>query len=203
MSQFPPGATAYPNPMYPVPKRANGMAIAGLICAILGFCVWYLGGLLGIIFGLIGLGKSRDPQVGGRGIAIAAVIIGVVSILTSGGLTYFTVYGVRAGLHATQPPRDAAKRFVQDLSQNDVTAAAADATSDLSHAELDAMAQKLHALGSFRDMTSNQINLNATNGSETCDLHGTATFASGTQDYNITVTRTGPGTWKVSKAEFP
>lgn len=202
MSQFPPVPPGYANPMYPAPKRANGMAIAGLICAILGFCVWFLGGLLGIIFGLIGLGKSRDPQVGGRGIAIAAIIIGLLSILTSGGFTYFTVYGIRLGLHATQPPRDAARRFVQDLSQNDVTAASNGATNDLSHAELDAMAKKLHGLGGFRDMTSNQINMSASNGSDTCNLHGIATFASGTLDYDITVTRTGPGTWKVSSAQF-
>jgi hypothetical protein len=203
MSQFPPGAPVVPNPMYPAPKRTNGMAIAGLVCAILGFCLWFVGGLLGIIFGLIGLGKSRDPQVGGRGIAIAAIFIGLLSLLASGGFTYLTVHGIRAGIASTKPPRDAARQFVQDLSQNDVAAATADATSDLSNAELQQMAQKLHGLGGFRDMTSSQMNMSDVNGSATYTLQGVATFASGTQNYDITVTRTGPGNWKVSKAQFP
>ena len=84
-----------------------------------------------------------------------------------------------------------------------MTAAAADATSDLSNADLDMAAQKLHKLGGFRDMTSSQINISDNNGSETCTLHGVATFASGTQDYDITVTRIGSASWKVSKAQFP
>lgn len=203
MSQSPPNYPAVSDPMYPVPKRGNGMAIAGLICAIAGFCVWYLGGLLGIIFGLIGLRKTRDPQVGGRGVAIAAILIGILSILASGAFTLTTIHLVRLTIEGSRPPREAARTFVQDLSQNDVPGAQAHATSDLSQAELQQMAQKLHGLGGFKDMTSSQIAVNDSNGSATCTLKGVATFASGTQNYDITLIRTGPDTWKVSKADFP
>jgi len=202
MSQFPPGVPVVPSAAYPPPKRTNGMAVAGLICAIAGFCLWFLGGILGVIFGLIGLRKSRDPQVGGRGLAVAAIVIGVLSILGSGLFSYLTYRGIRAGVTATKPERDAARRFVVDLNQSDVNAAATEATSDLTAADLQALAQKLHAMGAFTDMTSSQINIQDTNGSMTCSLHGIANFASGNQDYDLTLVRTG-NSWKVSKAQFP
>ena len=62
-------------------RGTNGMAVAGLVCARPGFRVWFLGGILGVILGLIGLRKSRNPQVGGRGLAVSAIVIGVLSIL--------------------------------------------------------------------------------------------------------------------------
>jgi hypothetical protein len=202
MTQFPPGGPPLQGVNYGPKQGTNGMAVAGLVCAILGFCVWFLGGILGIIFGLIGLQKSRNPQVGGRGLAVSAIVIGVLSILGSGLLSYLTYRGLHAAIASTQPERDAARRFVVDLSKDDVIAAESEATSELPPADLQAMAQQLHAKGSFVDMTSSQINLEDVNGAATCHLHGVATFASGTQDYDLTLRRLG-ATWKVSKAQFP
>lgn len=203
MSQFPPGA-AGPIPMYGPPRRANGMAIAGLVCSILGFCVVYIGGLLGIIFGLIGLKRSARPEMGGRGLSVAAILVGILSLLASVGYSYygFKVYQSAAKMAETIE-QDVARRFVQNLSQNDVDAAAGECTPNLTAADLRPMAQKLHALGSLKDMTSPQINIENNNGAVTCRLRGVATFASGNQSYDITVIHTGHGTWKVSKAEFP
>jgi hypothetical protein len=202
MTQFPPGGPPLQGVNYGPKKGTNGMAVAGLVCSILGFCVWFLGGILGVIFGLIGLQKSRDPQVGGRGLAVSAIVIGVLSILGSGLFSYLTYRGVHAAIAGTKPERDTARRFVVDLSQNDITAAESEATADLPPADLQAMAQQLHAKGGFVDMTSSQINLEDVNGAVTCHLHGVATFASGSQDYDLTLRRLGT-TWKVSKAEFP
>jgi hypothetical protein len=178
------------------------MAVAGLVCAIGGFCLWFLGGILGIIFGLIGLRKSKDPQVGGRGLAISAIVIGVLSILGSGLFSYLTYRGVHAAIAGTKPERDTARRFVVDLSQNDITAAESEVTSDLTPADLQAIGQKLHAKGGFVDMTSSSINLEDVNGAVTCHLHGVANFSSGNQDYDLTLVHSGT-TWKVSKAQFP
>lgn len=56
------------------PARTNGMAIAGFVCA-------FLCSPLGIVFSAIGMSQtSKDPSQGGRGLAIAGLIISIVSI---------------------------------------------------------------------------------------------------------------------------
>ena len=81
----PPGGYGYPppGPGYPPPQAAvgtNGMAIASLVCSLLGWiCV--IGPILGLIFGFIALGQIRRTGQGGRGMAIAGIVIGVVAIV--------------------------------------------------------------------------------------------------------------------------
>jgi Domain of unknown function (DUF4190) len=61
--------------------RTNGLAIASLICSIIGFFVMQIIlGPLGIIFGAIALGRA-NRGAGGRGMAMAGLIIGVVDVL--------------------------------------------------------------------------------------------------------------------------
>lgn len=68
------GSTEWVNgPVYvdnpPVETGANGMAIAGFVCA-------FLIPLLGLIFSIIGLNKANDrPDHKGHGLAVAGIII--------------------------------------------------------------------------------------------------------------------------------
>lgn len=57
----------------PAPQQSasNGMAIAGLICA-------FFVPLLGLIFGCIGLSKSKEMNGEGKGMSIAAIVISVL-----------------------------------------------------------------------------------------------------------------------------
>ncbi|HWF28505.1 MAG TPA: DUF4190 domain-containing protein [Mycobacterium sp.] len=74
-SQPPPGGYGY----QPPPQRigTNGMAIASLVCSLFGWlCI--IGGILGIIFGFLALGQIKQSGQGGRGMAIAGIVIGVV-----------------------------------------------------------------------------------------------------------------------------
>jgi hypothetical protein len=173
-----------------------------VIFSIVGFCVLFVGGIVGVILGFLGLRNARDPSVGGRGMAITGVVVGLLSILTSiiavGGI----YYGLHSALKITQQQRAVARQFVQDLSSGDPANASKEATGNVTAADLSALGDKLHPLGAFKDMTSNQININDTNGVATCKLHGTAEFANGNQAYDITLTRVG-GVWKVSQAQFP
>src|SRR5687768_6099324 len=77
----PPGA---PQPMAytmaPAAKRGNGAAITSLIMGVL-FCVPFLTSFLAIIFGFVGIRKARDPQVGGKGLAIAGLLLGLVGLV--------------------------------------------------------------------------------------------------------------------------
>jgi FtsH-binding integral membrane protein len=63
--------------MSPTPKKTNGMAITGFVTSF--FC-----GVLGIVFSAIGLSQTgKDPSQGGRGLAIAGLIISIVSLVIS------------------------------------------------------------------------------------------------------------------------
>lgn len=69
-------------------KRENRAAVAGLIASNIGFVVPFAGGVIGIVLGIIGLRNTRDPRVGGRGMALAAIIVGVLSIATSAAVMW-------------------------------------------------------------------------------------------------------------------
>lgn len=56
----------------PAESRTNGFAIAGFV---LSFFFW----LLGLIFSVIGLNKSKIMNGSGRGLAIAGIVISIIS----------------------------------------------------------------------------------------------------------------------------
>jgi hypothetical protein len=69
-----------PQPGYgyaPPPQQEQGMAVASLVCSLVGifFC---LPAILGIIFGHIGYSKAKRGEAGGQGMAQAGMIIGYV-----------------------------------------------------------------------------------------------------------------------------
>lgn len=61
------------------------MAVAGMVLSLVGLipCFWLfqVPGLLGMIFGFIGMGQTKEGGRKGRGMAIAAVVIGVLLML--------------------------------------------------------------------------------------------------------------------------
>lgn len=76
----------YPaNAPMPAKRTNSGMAIAGMVCSLVGLipCFWLfqIPGLLGTIFGFVGLKQTKSGERGGRGMAIAAVVIGIVLLV--------------------------------------------------------------------------------------------------------------------------
>ena len=71
-----------------IERRGNGMATAGFVCSLVGailglipllfFFAWVLGPL-GLVFGGIGWKNARAGR-GGKGLAISAVILGLIAI---------------------------------------------------------------------------------------------------------------------------
>ena len=86
-SSFPPQPPGYqPYPAGAPMKQGNsGMAIASLVCSLVGVvpCFWLfqIMGVLGTIFGFVGLKQTKSGERGGRGMAMAGVIIGIVLVL--------------------------------------------------------------------------------------------------------------------------
>lgn len=80
----PPGYQPYGGGVAPQPKN-SGMAIAGMVLSLVGIipCFWWiqLPGLLGLIFGAIGMKQTKDGSRKGRGMAITGVVLGIILII--------------------------------------------------------------------------------------------------------------------------
>jgi len=62
----------------------SGMAIASLVCSIVGIFLCGTTSILGVIFGFIGLSQTKDNVRPGRGLAIAGLVIGIIVVLLWG-----------------------------------------------------------------------------------------------------------------------
>jgi hypothetical protein len=100
----PPGYQPYPaGAEMPMKQGNSGMAIASLVCSLVGIipCFWLfqIMGLLGTIFGFVGLKQTKNCARGGRGMALAGVIIGILLLLLCAAIwIYFsTANCVRTG----------------------------------------------------------------------------------------------------------
>jgi hypothetical protein len=71
--------------------QKSGLAIASLVLGIVSFIplVGVLLGILAIIFGIVSFSKIKKENLGGRGFAIAGIILGILGLLIS-----VLVYGV-------------------------------------------------------------------------------------------------------------
>lgn len=69
------------------------MAVLALVIGIISFvCVWGIGGVLAIVFGILGLNRSKAMDGEGRGMSIAGIVLGIVNIIgTIAMVILFTV----------------------------------------------------------------------------------------------------------------
>ncbi len=77
-------APGLPSAWHAQPRRTSGMAVASLVLGILtiigGFYL-ILPSILAVIFGAAGLSQcNNDPNVDGRGMAIAGLVLGVIGL---------------------------------------------------------------------------------------------------------------------------
>ncbi len=83
---------------FPASPGTNGLAIASLILGIV--WVFGVGAILALIFGIVALRQiDRTPGQGGRGLAIAGIVLGGVGIA---GLVLFIVLAAVANNNCVQ-----------------------------------------------------------------------------------------------------
>ena len=83
-SQVPGPGVQQPSAEMPLPPpQTSGLAIASLVCGIVGFVSCGLGGLVGLILGIWAMVKITDNPLKrkGRGLAIAGICVSAVSLL--------------------------------------------------------------------------------------------------------------------------
>lgn len=84
-----PYSTPQPWNTPPLHQSTNGMAIASMVLGIL--WVGWVGSVLALVFGYIGLNQIRERNEQGRGMAIAGVVLGWVGV---GFLVFFIVAAI-------------------------------------------------------------------------------------------------------------
>ena len=67
----------FSGPMITPPN--SGLAIASLICGLL-FFIPFIPAILAIVFGIVGINQTKTGRAGGRGLAIAGLVCGAVSL---------------------------------------------------------------------------------------------------------------------------
>ncbi|WP_069170429.1 DUF4190 domain-containing protein [Streptomyces griseus] len=82
------------------PAPANGLGVAAMvlgIIAVVGFCMWGFGiilGILALIFGIIGRGRAKRGEATNGGMALAGIILGSVSIVISAIFLGFLIWAI-------------------------------------------------------------------------------------------------------------
>lgn len=101
---YPPGYPGLPPPVYPagypplypgqfgdpydpyrraVPPGTNGKAVAAVTVASIGVvvCACFVPSLVGIVLGFIAMGETKKSGQSGHGLAVAAVVIGIATLV--------------------------------------------------------------------------------------------------------------------------
>ncbi len=92
---FTPPPRADYNPLAASPQRTSGFAITAFVCAIANFVPFlnFVSWVLALVFGHVALNDiGKDPTLGGRGLAIAALIITYFLLIL--GLTFVVLMAV-------------------------------------------------------------------------------------------------------------
>jgi hypothetical protein len=82
------GAPGYPAPGYPPygaygapAAKTNALAIASLVASVISLCG--VGSIAGIVLGVVALNQIKVSGESGRGLALAGIIVGAVTLLLS------------------------------------------------------------------------------------------------------------------------
>jgi Domain of unknown function (DUF4190) len=194
----PPPPMGYAQPGPYAPQRTSAAAVTSLICGILGCLI--ITGLVAIVTGIIGLRATRDPNVKGRGLAIAGLILGILGVIGGSGCLVSTA-GVGVWVYRQAAPTvEASLGFTQAVGKGDVDSAMkfVDTTS-ISKAEVETMVSQLSSLGAPTDLQPSKFNIDA-NG--LIDIGGTLTYPGNvTKTVDVQARKQPDGTVKIIMLE--
>lgn len=136
----PPGATpqpvAPPQPSRPYLPGTNGLAIAALVCGIVGLFV--ISAILAVIFGIVALNQLRERAQSGRGLAITGIVLGSLWLVGWAAL-------IVVGLATAEPERNAAGEVISASTVTVDTLRAGDC--------FDGISKDAEGLGSLDEVT--------------------------------------------------
>jgi hypothetical protein len=83
-------------------QPSSGTAVVSLVCGILGFFTCALTSIVAVITGHLAMRETRSGQVGGRGMAVAGLVLGYL-VLIPGLIILVLLVMVWVGLLASVP----------------------------------------------------------------------------------------------------
>jgi hypothetical protein len=184
-----------------LPKpRTSVAAIISLICGLLG-CIPFVTGLAAVILGIVGIKKTKDPMVKGKGMAIAGLVLGCLSI-AGWAIGAASIGGFVALVKMGEPARAAAEQFTRDVSEGKIDAAVAKSVEGMDRASIEALSEKMKPWGPFKSLTLLSTNIQ----NDTYSIGGIAIFGTEAKaevkNYKMTLNKEGE-TYKVAKFDFP
>ena len=185
------GQQGYPGA--PAPRKSNGAAIASLILGILG-CVPFITGLLAVILGIVGIKVGGDPQRGGRGMAIAGLLLGILSL----GLWGLFGGGIFALVKGTTAQRELTRSFIGNLASGNVSAAEAQTDGTFATEQLNSIAVQMKTWGPLKDTTIVGISAEPSR----TQVVGSALFGSTTKQFEAVVLKQPDGSYKITSFQF-
>ena len=200
MSQIPPPPPPHdyqrpdePHYYMPQPRRTNVAAVVSLVSG-LALCIPYATGIVAVVLGIAGLRKAKNPGVGGRGMALAGLILGAVSLL---GWIVISI-AVYRGYQQVRPGLTVTDTYLRNLAAGNTADAQANSTGAMSNEEIARLSQQVQRLGAYRGFTPTNVSMDYANGAARWDLGGRARFGETDTSVSITLQRHGPA-WKVSR----
>lgn len=91
-------APAYVVRAAPAVQKTNSLAIAGFVCSVMGFFCCGIPALVGLILSIVGYSQIKSRNEGGKGLAVAGIIIGAVLpvLMIVFYVLYFTFFAMIA-----------------------------------------------------------------------------------------------------------
>ncbi len=140
---------------------------------------------------------AHNPLTG-RGLAIAGVILGVISLFVWSGFIGLLGYGYVQ----TRPDQAIVRSFLQDLSDGNRAAAQALCAPGTPPSLVQQSIAEVQPYGTLSTFSSNNFNYNSLNGSTTATLGGVAVFANASKTVTVTLIHPAAGaaliqTWQI------
>ncbi len=102
-------------------SRTSGLAVASLICSCVGLFIGYFGTIPGIVCGVKANAQiKREPGLGGKGLATAGLLTGIIVSLLWVPLTYILVVATISGFRAVSRVKEV-QRAAQELANDTAT----------------------------------------------------------------------------------
>lgn len=173
---------------YTQPPQGNGWGTTSLITGIVGFCVPFVGGLLAMLFGVIGISKARKTR-SGMGLSVAGLILGLVSAV------FWGLFGgaILAAFGLTQANREVAKQFINDVYAGNISSAEGRTDGSITTSELQSLNSELKGYGTLTDVTTPVTSVQ----NDQAQLTGIISFGPNKKAFEMRQLKTGSN-WKVT-----
>jgi hypothetical protein len=175
----------------PAMSKTSGAAVCSLVCGLV-MCVPGITGLVAIITGFVGISETGKPGVKGRGMAIAGLILGLLSLIGWGAVGG----GVYIAFRSTASQRVFGNTFIADLAAKRIDQCVQNSTADLNADNLTADFQKMQNWGTLLNATVIAIPGQNSNGRNTTSVTGICRFSGGQHTFLMMVVKDSSGQLK-------